>query len=46
MNLGKNPGDDEGPGKPAVLQSIGSRRVRHDLVTEQQQKCLYICFKT
>ena len=26
-------------GKPGVLQSMGSRRVRHDLVTEQQQRC-------
>ena len=25
-------------GKPGVLQSMGSQRVRHDLVTEQQQK--------
>ena len=24
-------------GKPGVLQSMGSQRVRHDLVTEQQQ---------
>ena len=27
-------------GKPGVLQSMGSRRVRHDLVTEQQQQKL------
>ena len=25
-------------GKPGVLQSMGSQRVRHDLVIEQQQK--------
>ena len=25
-------------GKPGMLQSIGSQRVRHDLVTEQQQR--------
>ena len=25
--------------KPGVLQSMGSQRVRHDLATEQQQKC-------
>ena len=24
--------------KPGVLQSMGSQRVRHDLVTEQQQQ--------
>ena len=24
-------------GKPGVLQSIGSKRIRHDLVTEQQK---------
>ena len=24
-------------GKPGVLQSMGSQRVRHDLATEQQQ---------
>ena len=24
--------------KPAVLQSMGSQRVRHDLMTEQQQQ--------
>ena len=33
-------------GKPGVLQSTGSQRVRHDLVTEQQQKDLIymVCF--
>ena len=25
-------------GKPGVLQSMGSQRVRHNLVTEQQQQ--------
>ena len=25
-------------GKPGVLQSMGSQRVTHDLVTEQQQQ--------
>ena len=29
-------GDGEGQGKPGVLQSMGSQRVGHDLVTEQQ----------
>ena len=29
-------GDDERTGKPGVLESIGSQRVGHDLVTEQQ----------
>ena len=28
-------------GKPSMLQSIGWKRVRHDLVTEQQQKYCY-----
>ena len=37
--LGQTPGDGEKTGKPGVLQSMGSRRVRHDLVTEQQQRC-------
>ena len=26
--------------KPSVLQSMGSQRVGHDLVTEQQQPCI------
>ena len=33
--------EDEGqgrPGKPAVLQSMGSQRVRHDSATEQQRR--------
>ena len=29
-------------GKPGVLQFIGSQRVGHDLLTEQQQACLRI----
>ena len=29
-------GDTERTGKPGMLQSMGSQRVRHDLVTEQQ----------
>ena len=29
-------GDSEGQGKPGVLQSMGSQRVGHDRVTEQQ----------
>ena len=31
------PGEDEGQEKPGMLQSMGLQRVRHDLVTEQQQ---------
>ena len=27
---------------PGVLQSMGLQRVRHDLVTEQQQFCRYL----
>ena len=30
-------------GKPGVLQSTGSQRVGHDLVTEQQCACLCVC---
>ena len=30
-------------GKPAVLQSMGSLRVGHDVVTEQQQHNISIC---
>ena len=30
-------GDGEGTGRPGVLQSMGSQRVRHDWATEQQQ---------
>ena len=36
-SMDQTPGDSEGQGKPAVLQSIGSLRVRHDLATEQQK---------
>ena len=32
----QTPGDSGGQGGPGVLQSTGSRRVKHDLVTEQQ----------
>ena len=28
-----------GTGKPGMLQSMGSQRVRHDWVTEKQQYC-------
>ena len=30
-------GDSKGQGSLAVLQAMGSQRVRHDLVTEHQQ---------
>ena len=33
----QTPGDSEGQGKPGVLWSMGSQRVRHNLATEQQQ---------
>ena len=41
-----------GTGKPGVPQSIGSQRVRHDWVTEQQKQlkpnnlreCMWVCF--
>ena len=29
-------------GEPGVLQSMGSQRVGHDLVTEQQQNLMYL----
>ena len=28
--------------EPGELQSIGPQRVRHDLVTEQEQSCRYL----
>ena len=34
----QTPGDGEGQGKPGVLQSMGSQRVRQDWGTEQQQQ--------
>ena len=37
-SMDQTPGDCEGQGKPTVLQSMGSLRVRHDSATEQQQK--------
>ena len=36
------PGVGKGQGKPGVLQSVGSQRVRHDWVTEQQSNKLRI----
>ena len=36
------PRDNEGQGKPGVLQSVGSQRAGHDWVTKQQQQ---ICTK-
>ena len=36
LNLGKL--QEIGSGRPAVLQSMGSQRVRHDLAAEQQEK--------
>ena len=33
----QTPGDSEGQKEPGVLQFTGSQRVRHELVTEQQQ---------
>ena len=42
----QTPGDSEGTGKPGVLQSMGSQRVKHNWATEQQptfgnpNKCL------
>ena len=36
--LGQTLGGGEGTGKPGVLQSMGSQRMGHNLVTEQQQQ--------
>ena len=36
-------GDSEGQGKPAVLQSMGLRRVRHDSATEQRNWLVPVC---
>ena len=36
LNLGKL--QEIGSGRPAVLESMGSQRVRHDLAAEQQEK--------
>ena len=33
----QTPGDNGRTGKPGVLQSMSAQRIRHDLVTEQQQ---------
>ena len=35
---GQTVGDGEGQGSLVMLQSMGSQRVRDDLVTEQQQQ--------
>ena len=37
MSLSKLGGGNGGEGKPAVPQSMGLQRVRHDLVAQQQQ---------
>ena len=37
-----NSGRQRGTGKPGVLQSMGLQRVRHDWVTEQQQRVCWI----
>ena len=40
-------GDGEGQESLALLQSMGSQRVRHDLVTEQQREIVCdvcVCF--
>ena len=39
--LEQTPGDGEGTGRPAVLQSMWSQRAGQDLVTEQQTKTLF-----
>ena len=44
----QTPGDGEGrTGEPGVLQSMGSKRVGHNLATEQQQiyVCVSVCIK-
>ena len=45
MNFEQTPEDSGGQGrKPGVLQTMGSQRVRHDLVTEQQQQSHYYVY--
>ena len=34
----QTPAESEGQGKPGMLQSLGSQRVGHDWVTEQQSR--------
>ena len=38
--LEPSPGDGEGQRRPGVLRSMGSQRVGHDRVTEQEQQSL------
>ena len=38
----QTPGDSEGQGGPCMLQSMGSRRVTHHLVSEQLTTTIYI----
>ena len=38
IRVGANCGRQRRTGKPGMLQSMGSQRVRNDLVTEQQQQ--------
>ena len=42
MNLG-NLQEVVRAGKPSILQSVRSQRVRHDLATEQQQIAYSLC---
>ena len=44
MNLGKFP-EIGGTGKPGVLQSMGLRRVRHNLVTDGNKIFWITCCK-
>ena len=38
LEFGHTPGDSEGQRGVAYCSPLGSQRVRHDLVTEQQQQ--------
>ena len=44
MNLSKLSWTQQRTGKPGMLQSMGSQRVRQDLEAEQQQQSLYYYF--
>ena len=41
LELGQTPGDSEGQ-RPGMQQSMGLQRVKHNLVTEQQQHMHYL----
>ena len=44
MNFEQTPGDSEGQGSLSCCRSMGSKRLGHNLATEQQQEniCIFI----